>query len=434
MKRLILFFLTGILIAFIVECNRTAPVSPNETITLTPGPGKFAIGYMKGLSKRAANAAVQSGANVNFDLGSIKGSTAFYFLLYNIGSTPITDVALSIADTDFTVYPTAMDTLIPGGDVGMLPVVKVNAFHGTPFDGIGYRPLMNKGLNTTILRMSGTTRTVKGKDTTVTLSAILDLQALVMDFKLFGRTGSVNFSNPAMHSTGILNLPDSSLNRVSLTTWNEYYPANFKIDFASISSTGCYSDNFRDTSMKLSNTGNVALHVYLYISGQTWSLDTIVPTGDSILVAHPNVTYVIDGNHTVADPKKITLQNDGRFYFKFSLPVSATCGQIVDLTPFITMAQSRSCADSANLLYLIDSSAVFWNRQGNCPDDYYSYTLFSAHSEDSILCRRNDSKAGPQEQCTDQRYHDMLDTIIANLSAADLGLGNGHRVDVISLK
>ena len=82
MKRLILFFLTGILIAFIVECNRTAPVSPNETITLTPGPGKFAIGYMKGLSKRAANAAVQSGANVNFDLGSIKGSTAFYFLLY----------------------------------------------------------------------------------------------------------------------------------------------------------------------------------------------------------------------------------------------------------------------------------------------------------------------------------------------------------------
>jgi len=427
MKRLILFFLMGILIVLIAECNRSTPVSPNETITLTPGPGKFALGYMKGLSKSAATASIQSGANVSFDLGSIKGSTAFYFLLYNIGSTPITDVALSIADTDFTVYPTAMDTLIPGGDVGMLPVVKVIAFHGTPFEGIGYRSLMNKGLNTATFRVSGITKTLQGKDTAVTLFARLDIQALVMDFKLFGQTGSVNFANPTTQTMGSLSLPDGT----SLTAWNDYYPANLN---SPTFPPSCYSDNFRDTVMKIANTGNVEIHVYLYNSGQTWSLDTIVPTGDSILIANHFATYVIDGNHTVADPKRMTLQNDGRFYFQFSFFDAPTCGQIVDLSPFIAIAKGSSCADSANLLYLIDSSAVFWNRQGNCPDDYYSYTLFSAHSEDSILCRRNDSKAGPQEQCTDQRYHDMLDTIIANLPAADLGLGNGHRVDVISLK
>ena len=118
MKHKVLFLLAGILTILVVECNRTTPVSPNQTITLTPGPGAFGLGYMKGLSKSTANAAVKSGANVNFDLGSIKGSTAFYFLLYNIGSTPITNVTLSIADTPFAVYPSAMDTLIPGGDVG----------------------------------------------------------------------------------------------------------------------------------------------------------------------------------------------------------------------------------------------------------------------------------------------------------------------------
>ena len=430
MKHKVLFLLAGILTILVVECNRTTPVSPNQTITLTPGPGAFGLGYMKGLSKSTANAAVKSGANVNFDLGSIKGSTAFYFLLYNIGSTPITNVTLSIADTPFAVYPSAMDTLIPGGDVGMLPIVKVNAFHGTPLDGTGYRPLMKKGLNTATLRISGTTRTSKEKDTTITLSAILNLQALVMDFKLFGRTGSVNFANPWGTSMGNINLPDST----SLTTWNDYYPANFIYNPDPAYAPGCYSDNYRDTSINLSNTGNVAMHVYLYNSGKAWGLDTVVSPGDSILIANPNAYYAIDGDHTIADPRKFALQNDGRFYFNFSLPVASTCGQTVDLTPFVTMAQTSSCADSTNQLFQIDTTIIFWNRLGACPGNSYSYTLFSAFSVDSILCRRYDSVAGPQEQCTNQQYHDMLDTIIANLSSMDLGIGGTHQVNPIPLK
>ena len=430
MKHKVLFLLAGILTILVVECNRTTPVSPNQTITLTPGPGAFGLGYMKGLSKSTANAAVKSGANVNFDLGSIKGSTAFYFLLYNIGNTPITDVTLSVDGSDFTVYPSGMDTLIPGGDVGMLPVVKVNAFHGTPLDGTGYRPLMKKGLNTATLRISGATKTVKGKDTTITLSAILDLQALVMDFKLFGRTGSVNFGNPWGRSMGNINLPDST----SLTTWNDYYPANFIYNPDPTYAPGCYSDNYRDTSINLSNTGNVAMHVYLYNSGKAWGLDTVVPAGDSILIANPNAYYVIDGDHTIADPRKFALQNDGRFYFNFSLPVASTCGQTTSIGTFTAMALNAICADSANLLYLIDSTVVFWDRQGTCPDNSYAYTLFSVHSVDSVLCRRNDSVAGPQEQCMVPSYHAMLDTIIANLSSMDLGIGGTHQVDPIPLK
>lgn len=432
MKHLIPFSLAVILAALVAGCNRTTPVSPNETITLTPNPGAFGLRYMKGLSKSVAAATVQNGANVNFNLGSIKGSTAFYFLLYNIGYSPITNVSLSLDDSAFTVYPSAIDTLIPGGDVGMLPVVKVNAFHGTPLDGIGNRPLMNKGLNTATLRISGTTRTARGKDTAVTLSAILDLQALVMDFKLFGRTGSVDFTNPTLRSiAGILSsihLPDSTI----VSSWDEFFPANYNYS-VSLDMASCYNNNFRDTGIKLSNTGNVDIHVFLYISGQTWSLDTVVPVGDSILIANPNATYVIDGNHTVTNPNKFSLQNDGRYYFKFSIPVSPTCGQTKSVDPFTAMALNATCADSANLLYLIDSSVVFWDRQGSCTDTTYSYTLYSISSTDSVFCRRFNSIAGPQDQCASQSYHDMLDTIVANLSKADLGLGNGHQVNPIPL-
>jgi hypothetical protein len=439
MKRTVLFLLAGILTIIVVECNRATPVSPSQTITLTPGPGAFGLGYMKGLSKSTANAAVKSGANVSFNLGSIKGSTAFYFLLYNIGSTPITDVNLSIADTQFAVYPSAMDTLIPGGDVGMLPVVKVSAYHGAPLDGPGNRPLMDKGLNSATLRISGVTQTAKGKDTTVTLSAILDLQALVMDFKLFGWTGPVDFANPTFHTiAGIgsaINLPDNTV----LTAWNGYFPANYNYDL-SPSSNSCYTNDFRDTVMKLSNIGNVDIRVNLYISGQIWSLNAVVAAGDSIFIDKPVATYAIDGNHTVADPKKIIFQDDGRFYFKFSLPDAPTCGQTnqtkinIDLNPFFTMSKASACADKANQLFQIDTTIIFWNRQGTCPGNFYSYTLFSAYSVDSILCRSYDSLAGPQELCSAPKYHDMLDTIVANLSDPALGLGNSHRVIPFPIK
>ena len=117
------------------------------------------------------------------------------------------------------------------------------------------------------------------------------------------------------------------------------------------------------------------MHVYLYNSGKAWGLDTVVSPGDSILIANPNAYYAIDGDHTIADPRKFALQNDGRFYFNFSLLVASTCGQTVDLTPFVTMAQTSSCADSTNQLFQIDTTIIFWNCLGACPGNSYSYTL-----------------------------------------------------------
>jgi hypothetical protein len=102
----------------------------------------------------------------------------------------------------------------------------------------------------------------------------------------------------------------------------------------------------------------------------------------------------------------------------------------IDMTPFIEMAKEADCADIVNRLYLIDGQLVFWDREGSCPDNWYSQTLFG-DTVDDILCVLQDSIAGPQRSCQDDLYSEMFDTIIENIDMPDLGLGPGHIVKYI---
>ena len=101
-----------------------------------------------------------------------------------------------------------------------------------------------------------------------------------------------------------------------------------------------------------------------------------------------------------------------------------------DLAAFKTMARQSPCADLRNRLYLIDARLVFWERRGRCMDASYAYTLYGRTVEDE-LCRSQDSIAGPIEDCRDERYRAMFQTMVANTGRADLGLGPGHKVQPI---
>ena len=101
-----------------------------------------------------------------------------------------------------------------------------------------------------------------------------------------------------------------------------------------------------------------------------------------------------------------------------------------DLTPFRTMARQSPCADQRNHLFLIDGRLVFWDRRGQCADASYAQVLFGL-TVDDVLCRSQDSIAGPMKDCRDERYRSMFETVIANTERADLGLGPEHRVHPI---
>jgi hypothetical protein len=104
----------------------------------------------------------------------------------------------------------------------------------------------------------------------------------------------------------------------------------------------------------------------------------------------------------------------------------------IHLDPIIDMARDSICADMSNRLFLIDGTMVFWERSGDCPDNSFSQTLFGS-SIDQVICRVNDSIAGPQWLFNNDDYRDMFDIMISNLDKSDLGLGPGHVVEQIEL-
>lgn len=97
---------------------------------------------------------------------------------------------------------------------------------------------------------------------------------------------------------------------------------------------------------------------------------------------------------------------------------------------FVRRAREEMCATTRNRLYLIDGKQVFWDRAGNCGDNSYAQRLYGA-TPDALLCEAMDSIAGPRTNCKDSVDRAMFDTILANLGRDDLGLGRGHKVEVL---
>jgi hypothetical protein len=99
---------------------------------------------------------------------------------------------------------------------------------------------------------------------------------------------------------------------------------------------------------------------------------------------------------------------------------------------FIALANTASCAQTRNRLFLIDGKQMFWDRVGTCADASYSQTLYGATPQ-SILCSSSDSIAGPRTTCTDEKYRAMFVQINQNLDKPDLGLGSAHQVTQLDI-
>lgn len=100
---------------------------------------------------------------------------------------------------------------------------------------------------------------------------------------------------------------------------------------------------------------------------------------------------------------------------------------------FFTRAREEVCANTRNRLFVIDGKQVFWDRAGSCGDNSYAQRLYGATPE-ALLCIALDSIAGPQVSCSAPDARAMFDTILKNLDSADLGLGTGHKVELLSFQ
>lgn len=153
-------------------CRHNDPGTITEPVIQSSG--KFSIQYANGLAKISA---VQVSDTAIFDLGDLRGTKNYYFILENTGQTPITNISITSSDSTIDVSPSSIIRLDPQGSNGIIPIIKVTVNHGTVIEnGVGIKPLQAMGSLVKSLHIEGTS------DTLVNLTVHLNLFSYLLDF------------------------------------------------------------------------------------------------------------------------------------------------------------------------------------------------------------------------------------------------------------
>ena len=105
---------------------------------------------------------------------------------------------------------------------------------------------------------------------------------------------------------------------------------------------------------------------------------------------------------------------------------------VLDMEPFLHLAENAACTDLRNQLYVIDDQFVFWAAEGQCNDASYAYVLYGA-TPDEKLCYLEDSIVGPRSTC-EPDLEVLFETILQNLDHPNLGLDENHTVMEVMLR
>lgn len=265
-------------------------------------PGRFAFAQLQGLEAAtvldtrdsfrgnlARTAALVQPALLsqsNFDLGTLKATDRFFFILSNAGGASITGVTIASSNPAFEVSPTSINELPPDTGATFFPIVRVTAVHGTSPSGIGFEGVMAAGSNSTTLDFNGTTQ----DSIPVQLNATLTVNVLLMDIRAFVATGELDLSAPAFLAnpdarTGGVGVPGFTV-QSDVTIQNtgnvDITTSVFDRDFSS-SSLGVLP---RDSSLVIPGLG-VGDVAFLWLDGGGAASDQtrlpIVPNGNVIL-------------------------------------------------------------------------------------------------------------------------------------------------------
>jgi hypothetical protein len=388
----------------IAGCSEQPATGPEQTTTLNPQSGKFGLSSMGKLEKRSADAAVLAGSQVTFNLGKIKGSSGFFFLLYNVGMTPITNVTLSIENPAYSVFPSSMDTLIPGSDVGMLPVVKIAAFHGTPYDGVGTRPLLPMGNNKFVLHISGNSKTTAGKDTVIALDAEMNLDALIMDLSINGMNGKLTPAPEGGVNTSEVASIESGITKVS----------NY--------STKCKGDSI----ITIRNAGNVPLHCKIYSSSNITATnnytvvkvaDTVIASGSemkqSIYSSDNSQAYylVASGENAVVDPATLRLNDNGTYCARIAVG-TGECSTVQTEARFNAYLAAHEQDQCGKKWALIDNRLLIYG-QNYRNGDSLSFVLYDLVNDEQLSSYTGKNSTLIQDNCYKGVYLSMFTNAIA---------------------
>ena len=287
MRHLILSFI--VLQVISISCKK------EDDIIEIKEPGYFVLTELKGSLKTSNANKVFKSSQSDFNLGELKASKNYSFILTNGGNQPIFDIALSTDKESFTVSPKEISRLEGNKQIantassGFIPVISLGIVHGIQLNGVGFTDLLAMGDNTSILKVTG--KTIDGNDT-ITISSSYDftVEAKVMDIKLYVDGSEM----------------DITKNTGEVTS-----------SFGGLGSLRVYLIN--SGNLEIENTGNVNINL-------TYGSNNIdITDGGKNMLLKPNdkkqisisgeIYFKLDGNGTITYYNRIQLGNDGMGYF-----------------------------------------------------------------------------------------------------------------------
>lgn len=262
-------------------------VTPNQINVISPG--KISLTYMDGLEKKSE---YNENDSTEFYMGNLKASRDFYFIIRNTGGSIIKDISIESSNPMFPIIPSEIQLLVPDSDVSIFPILRISATHGVALDGIGYTELMPMDTNLSIINITGTTLAEDSTDTTISLTAKISVNSLVMDIDLFGGSKLINLTE---------GFGGASTNLGGLGFLRVYE---------------C------DSIPKIKNIGNVS--IYLTYPMDSW----ITPIRDTLNIGNiltfdlidsiGIIVIQLDGQNTICDNNRLQIGNDGKVYFAIS--------------------------------------------------------------------------------------------------------------------
>jgi len=233
-----------------------------------------------------------SDSNNVFDLGDLKSTKSFNFYLTNKGDTDVFNVSIESTNPEFVVEPGEINVLMAGSDLVLEQGLQVTAIHGIGAGGIGPETPMEMGLNETEVRIRAQTTDAAGDTSSIQVSAVMQVNALLADFELTDRNGQVDLSTTmGSHSGGGV--------------------APFPLPRTIVA----------DGGLKLVNTGNVAVRIKTFLRDNgTLELieneEVVLSPGEELAVERDRETTTIriDTDQTVTDSDRLPFQLDGFVY------------------------------------------------------------------------------------------------------------------------
>jgi hypothetical protein len=227
----------------------------------------------------------------NFMLGDLKSSKEFLFIISNGGDNPIFNIGLKSDNSQFTVAPETIGTLIGNSSMGSgnyIQFITLGILHGTRLNGVGYTNLLPMGENKATLTITG--NTVENGDTIQLETEYgITVNAQIMDISLYSEDQPIDMQRPQ-------GLVMSGGNYGGLGNLRMY--------------------NVQSSTLVLINTGNVDISIAQPANSKT--IDAIsLPAFQSVTITLSEgiTAFSLSSNGTITDDSRMQLGNDGKGYF-----------------------------------------------------------------------------------------------------------------------